>query len=431
MNNRTCGQSRLVAVGVLVAAQCALAQWPGWGGKNRDFVVDAKGLATTWPKNGPRKLWSRPLGPGHSSISAVDGRLFTMYREGEHDVVVAIDAHTGKTVWEYRYVAPAPEHMNDDGAVAPNATPLVHEGKVYTLGIGGKLLCLDDQSGNLIWSHDLVADFNAKVPAYGFSSSPLVAHGRLIVSVGGPGVGMMAFDLATGAVLWKKHDFEDVYSSPIAISVHGEDEVVQLVGAEVVGLDPSNGEIKWRHSFGTSYGSSIMTPLYGGNAVLYLCAGGASHGLKLSRQFGWVSVEELWSTAKLQLGYHNAVRSGEVVYAVHGGNGAFFMTALDVRTGQVLWRERGFVSGNVIYADGKLITLEEDGHLSISTATPEKLELKSRFQLFGPVEDEVGPVRPTHIAQKVWSTPTLVGDRLYVRDDQVLVALDLSKAGNP
>src|SRR3990172_4047763 len=197
----------VTALAFLAIAAPAWAQWPQWGGKNRDFIADAKDLATTWPDGGPKKIWSRPLGAGYSSIACVDDRLYTMYREGDvigptgdsnDEIVVALDAQTGKTAWENKYAAPLPEGMDPQFGKRPNATPLVHGGKVYTFGICGKLHCFDQKSGKAAWSDDVIAEFGAKTPGFGFSSSPLVYKNNLIVPVGGPGVGVMAFDAASG-----------------------------------------------------------------------------------------------------------------------------------------------------------------------------------------------------------------------------------------
>lgn len=397
---------------LLILAAPALAQWPQWGGKNRDFLADAKDLAATWPEGGPKKIWNRPLGAGYSSIAFVDDRLYTMYREGNDEIVVALDAQTGKNAWENKYAAPLPEAMDPQYGKGPNATPLVHGGKVYTFGIGGKLHCIDQKTGKTAWSHDVLAEFGAKTPEFGFSSSPLIYKNSLIVSVGGPGVGVIAFDAAGGAVQWKKHDFVNTYSSPIVIQLDGRDEIVLLAGSEVVGLDPTTGEMEWRYPFETQYKTNIMTPLWGKDGILFISSAPevGSRGLKLTHKDGKVNVEEAWTTKKMQVGHANAARVGNLVFACSGEESVFFMTAIETTTGKVTWRERGFGKANVVYADGKLIILEEDGSLSLATATPEAFQLKSKAPL---------------LKKSSWSTPTLVGHRLFVRDNETIMALDL------
>jgi len=402
------------AVALFCLAAPALAQWPQWGGKNRDFMADAKDLATAWPEGGPKKIWSRPLGAGYSSIAFVDDRLYTMYREGGDEIVVALDAQTGKNAWEFKYAAPLPEGMDPQFGKGPNATPLVHDGKVYTFGIGGKLHCFDRTTGKTAWSHDVLAEFGAKTPEFGFSSSPLIYKNSLIVPVGGPGLGVVAFDAANGAVQWKKHDFVNTYSSPIVIQFDGKDEIVLMAGSEVVGMEPTTGEMEWRYPFETQYKTNIMTPLWGNDGILFISSTPevGSRGLKLTRKDGKVNVEEAWTTKKMQVGHANATRVGNLIFSCSGEESVFFMTAIESTTGKILWRERGFGMANVVYADGKLIILEEDGSLALATATPEAFQLKSKVPLF---------------KKSSWSTPTLVGQRLFVRDNETIMALDLGK----
>lgn len=410
----------------------ASAQWPQWGGKNRDFVADSKALASTWPEGGPKKIWSRPLGAGYSSITFVDDHLFTMYREADregtvdlgpnrmnpevgNEIVVALDAQTGKNVWEFKYAAPLPEGMDPQFGKGPNATPLVHGGKVYTFGVGGKLHCIDQKTGKPAWSHDVLAEFGAKTPEFGFSASPLIYKESLILPVGGPGVGVIAFDAGTGAVQWKKHDFVNTYSSPIIIRFDGKDEIVLLAGSEVVGMEPTTGEIEWRYPFETQYKTNIMTPLWGNDGILFISSAPevGSRGLKLTRKDGKVNVEEAWTTKKMQVGHANAVRVASHIYAGSGDESVFFMTAIEAATGKIAWRERGFGKANVVYTDGKLIILEEDGSLALATATPEAFQLKSKFSL---------------LKKSAWTPPTLVGQKLFVRDNEAIMALDLGNS---
>ncbi len=414
--NRLARYSVLALVLALLALPSVVsAQWPQWGGKNRDFVADSRDLASAWPEAGPKKIWSRPLGAGYSSIALDGDHLYTMYREGNDEVVVALDAKTGKTVWENKYAAPLPEGMDPQYGKGPNATPLIHEGKVYTFGIGGKLHAIDQKTGKMLWSHDVLTEFGAKTPEFGFSPSPLIYKNSLILPVGGPGVGVIAFDAASGVVQWKKHDFVNIYSSPIVIQLGGKDELVLLAGSEVVGMDLAGGDIEWRYPFETQYKTNIMTPLWGSDGILFVSTVPevGSRGLKLTRKDGKVNVEEAWTTKKMQVGQANAVRVGNHIYAGSGDESVFFMTAVEAATGNVAWRERGFGKSNVLYADGKLIILEENGTLTLASATPEAFQMKSKVSLLK---------RPS------WTPPTLVGRQLFVRDNETIMALDLGNS---
>ena len=144
---------------VAMLSACAPAQWPGWGGPDRNFTSSAKGLSSTWPKDGPKQIWKRDLGDGYSSIAADDGRLYTMYRKDGNEIVVALNAKTGETLWEHVYAAKMIEAVSTKFGEGPQATPLVEGGRVYTLGKTGRLECVNAKTGKPIWSHDLVEEY--------------------------------------------------------------------------------------------------------------------------------------------------------------------------------------------------------------------------------------------------------------------------------
>lgn len=420
--NRNAGCTALVFA-LSFLTPIASAQWPQWGGKNRDFVADAKDLASDWPKDGPMKIWSRPFGSGYTSIAFDNDHLYAIQLEPtpkggaadmgpgagdsvQHEIVVALDAQTGKTVWEYKYAAPWPAEVDEENHKGPNATPLVHDGRVYTFGQTGKVHCLDQKTGKPIWSHDVIAEFGAKMPGYGFASSPLIHKNSLILPVGGPGVGVIAFDAATGNVLWKKHDFVDFYSSPIVVRFDGVEEIVLLSGSEVVGMAPATGDIEWRYPFK----SGTMTPLWSDNGQLFVSSGEfGSRGLKLTRKDGKVEVKEVWSQPEMRVEWSNAVRAGGLILGCGGWDEKYYLTAIDAETGKIAWQKPGFNMGNMVHADGKLIILDA-GVMLLAVATREGLEIKSKFKLF----------------ESIWSNPIIVGQRLYVRNHDEILALNLS-----
>src|SRR5437868_4343205 len=142
--------------------------WPGWGGPRRNFTSEAKGLANTWPAEGPKRLWSWPLGEGHSSIIGDGGRLYTMYRpptgvrnnwKGE-EVVIALDPASGKTIWEYRYPASL-ETMNFSRGAGPHATPLLVGNRLFAAATDKQFFALDKRTGKVIWSHNFVKEYDA------------------------------------------------------------------------------------------------------------------------------------------------------------------------------------------------------------------------------------------------------------------------------
>jgi outer membrane protein assembly factor BamB len=396
------------------------ANWLQFGGPTRDFKVDVAGLATSWPKAGPRKLWSRELGEGYSSIAVDGNRLYTMYRAGEREIVVSLDAQTGKTLWEYPYEAPRltdipgkPADYNLEAEPGPHAMPLIVGNLVFTVGASGKLHCLDKNTGKLVWGHDLHVEFLAPVKKRGYAISPFPYKNTIIVPAGAQGASIVAFNQSDGAVVWKKHDFELAYSFPTLISVDGQTQLVVFAVDWIVGLNPDNGELYWQHPAESSNGTHVSMPVWGeGNLLFYSAAYGlGGHVLRLTRAGEKTVVRELWHNPRLRLHYSNAIRLGDVIYASTGDFGPAFFTAFEAQTGKILWQDRSIARTSFLYADGRFIILDEDGNLVLASPSAKGLTIHATAAI---LEEDARTV------------PTLVGKTLYVRDRKMMMALDLS-----
>ncbi len=388
---------------VFLLAGSASAQWPQWGGQDRNFHSSATGLAEEWPEAGPRKIWERALGAGYSSIVADGGLLFTMYRSGRDEVVVALDAETGATEWEHRY-------RPRGGGETPNSTPTVAGDRLYTLGASGMLCALDKSSGKLAWSHDLVREYRAKEPQYGFSTSPLAHGGSLILPVGGRGYGVAAFALADGKLLWHEHDLKEVYASPILIEVEGEAQVAVLAADQVVGLSPETGELLWSEPIEGE--QNIATPVWCPDKLLCVTAGtSGSVALRFSKADGKTRVERAWKNDELQIAQTTVVRAGDYFYG-STGHDPFYVTAIHAKTGEVAWQEQGFSLANLVSADGKILLLDTEGVLALATAGPEAWKVSSKVNLLKP---------------QAFTVPTLADKNLYLRDLEKILAIDLGQ----
>jgi len=391
---------------IYITDATALAQWPQWGGLQRDFHAPAKGLAEKWPEAGPKRIWQRSLGEGFSAIVVDAGRLFTMYRKGGDEVVVALKAESGATEWEHKY--PAGKQATPAGK-GPHSTPTIEGNIVYTLGLSGMLCAVDKNSGKLAWSHDLVKE----PQQYGFSVSPLAYKGSLILPVGGADYGVAAFGLTDGKLLWHMHDFVNLYSSPILIDVDGDEQLALVVGDRVVGLDPRTGDLLWSEPMENEGKMNISTPLWGPDKLLFVTAGQVgSMGLKLSKTDGKTKVEKAWANDKFQVSQGTVVRIGDYCYGSSGLMGPHFVTAINAKTGDLAWQERGFAKANVLHADGRILLLDEEGVLAMATAGLEGWKVQSKVKLLKP---------------KAYTVPTLVDKTLYLRDQKDILALDLGK----
>ena len=417
---------RLYLLFVLLATAvigASLPEWPQFGGPHRNFTSDTKNLAASWPSTGPKKLWARTLGEGYSGIAVDNGTLFTMYRKSDKEVVVALDAGTGKTLWEYPYDAVFLPGMGMENGSGPHSTPLILGDHVYTVGILAKLHCFDKRSGKLLWSKDLYKEFaGATRMDRGYSCSPIAYKNTIILTVGGPGHAVVALNPDNGALIWAKNNFGNSPSSPVLINLQDQDQIVTFLddggsgraSGIVAGLNPNNGQVLWTHPHKTSWDLNIAMPVWGDDNILVISSayGTGARGLRLSRQGNKTSVEEIWSNPRMRIHHGVMVRVGDYAFGSSGDFGPAPLTAINVKTGQIQWQERAFPKASFVYADGKFIVLDEDGGLSLATFAGDGVKVISKAAL---------------LSSNAWTAPSLAGTKLYIRDRKSIMALDVGK----
>ena len=404
--------------------------WRQWGGPNRNFIVNATGLADAWPEGGPRVIWSRPLGTGHSSILAEDGRLYTMFRKGNGrsrqgpwdaaETVIAMDAATGRTIWEHTY--PSPLGADFSYGAGPHSTPLLVGDRLFTIGTNKELFAFDKKTGKVLWSHDLIKDFGAPsllirpVVKAGYGCSPIAYRDTIICSVGGPGQSVIAFRQADGKVAWKSGDFLTSAAAPILIRTGDQQQLVVFGGGTVNGFDPASGAILWSYPHDPGNDLNMQTPLWGPDNILLLSAAykTGSRALRL-RPDAAAAPEEMWYSNRVRFMFLSMIGIGDYVYGTSGDLGPSFLTGINIRTGEMAWQHRGIGRASLVHADGKAILLEEDGDLTLARLTPEGVTVLSQ--------------QPKLFDTMSWTAPTLVGTTLYARDREKIVALDVGKAG--
>ena len=399
----------------------APTDWLQWGGTGRDFMPQTTGLASSWPSGGPTRVWTRALGEGHSAILVEGGRIYTMYRpvgmlsmvrRTPDEVVTALDAATGKTLWEFKYPAPVDDLDFSQGA-GPHSTPLIVGDRLYATSTRKELFALDKATGTRIWSHDFLKEYGASPPGRGYTCSPLLYNGTIIVSVGGPGQAIAAFNQQTGAVVWKAGDFEPSPASPILIDVDGQMQLVLFAGDKVAGLDPATGRTLWSHPHRTDWGLNISTPVWSPADHLLFVSSAYSTGsraIELHQAAGKTTATEKWFSNRMRVHIGTVMRFDTYVVGSSGDFGPSFLTAVDLKTGKILWQDRSFSRAQLLFADNKLILLDEDGALGLATVSSQGLKVLARADVL------------THLA---WTPPTLAGTTLYVRDRRNIAAFRL------
>jgi len=362
-----------VALGALLAAAGAGAwDWPQWRGPARDAVGGAAPAAAAWPAELTRR-WRSEVGAGQSSPVVSGTTAFVFTREGEMEVARALDLETGRLRWRQGY--PAPYRIYPGAAAygsGPKSTPVLHEGRLFTLGIGGVLSCFAAADGRLLWQEDFEGRFKETAPPFGTSMSPLVVRDLLIVHAGGhDGGALIAFDPATGAEKWVLEGDGPSYSSPILASLDGQEQVVIQVHRKILGVEPSSGRVLWSLPFVTPCDQNIVTPLQAGDLIIASSVDRGTLGIRLDRRDGEWIPRVAWHTQQVSLYLSTPVLAGGRVLGLsHRKRGQYF--AIEPTTGAVQWKSEpgqgenaAFVRAGesvlVLQGDGTLIVLPTDG----------------------------------------------------------------------
>ena len=400
-----------VLLGWLLAVATVGAQdWPQLLGEHRDGHYTGPPVDVSWDGGSPPELWRRVVGAGFAGPVVSGDRLILFHRLDRREVVEALEAASGETVWRHEYSTSYRDDFGFDEG--PRSVPVVADGRVFTFGAQGMLRALDLETGALVWAVDTRSEFRFRKGYFGAAGSPLVIDGRVIANIGGPQAGIVAFDAVTGTQLWVATDDEASYSSGVAAVFGGVPHVVFFTRNLLVGLDPSNGEIRFREPWRARLRASVnaATPIVVGDAVFVSAEYGPGAGVFRVRPGG--GLEEVWrSDDVLSNHYATSVHRDGTLYGFHGRQeyGPSFR-AVDLLTGEVRWSLDRFGAGTVLLAGDRLVVMRESGELLIAEASPDGMNELASGRVLPPV---------------VRAYPALANGRLYVRNGDTLVCVDL------
>ncbi len=383
------------------------SDWPNWRGPQHDGISRETGLLKSWPADGLKVLWQTHLTGGYSSVVVANGRLFTQTKDNKEDLVLCVDALTGKKLWEYRYPCDYAKYPSLDKRflTGPKATPTVDGDRVYALGNTGLLQCLDVHTGKLIWERDILKLAGRSCPEYGYCNSPFIVVDLLFVHPGGnKGNSIAALHKKDGSTAWQALDDRIGWATPIYIQVAGVPQVVYFTGQSGIGVSPSAGELLWRLDWQTAFDINAATPIYS-EGYLFLSSNYGSGGVLL-RLKPKGDPEVVWKSLAMQNHF-----STSVLYQGHlYGFSTNRLRCVEFKTGHVKWDKAGLGKGSVLIADGHLIVLGEDGTLVLAEATSKEYVEKARWKAMDGT---------------CWSVPVLASGKLYLRNEKRLLALDL------
>ena len=398
-------RATLSLVALLVTAAALGSDWPQWRGPERTGVASSPPPGS-WPQS-LVKSWHVEVGIGHSTPVVQAGHVFQLSRRGENEVVRALELSTGATLWEQSYEA---RYTMNPAATShgrgPKSTPLLSGGRLFTLGIAGTLSAFDAATGRVLWRSDYSDRFAATSPLYGSAASPMIAGGKLLIHLGGPGKGaLMALDPETGKLVWAFNGDGPGYSSPIVTTLENTEQVVTQTDAHIVSVDLGSGKLLWRIPFTTPYEQNIVTPVAHGNRLIFSGLDSDTFAVELKLEDHGFQPKEVWRSETTfymsspvlagdrLLGFSNQ-RKGRVV-------------VLDPKTGNSLWESEGRLGDNgaVVLWGRWLLVLTDGGEL---------LVLEAGAGSFSPVRRYAVAETPT------WAHPVPTSSGILVKDESSL-----------
>jgi outer membrane protein assembly factor BamB len=383
--------------------------WPQWRGPNRDGAASSFQEPSTWPDS-LKQQWKIEIGLGYATPLLVGDRIYTFTRQGDDEVMMALDAASGKVVWRTSY--PAPFKMNPATArhgSGPKSTPLYSNGRLFTLGMTSIVTSFDAASGKQLWQKPATT----AQPLYHTSMSPVVDGNRVIVHVGGPNdTAFAAFDAATGAVRWTWAGDSPAYGSPMVVEIGGMRQVVAFTHRNLVGLSAETGELLWRRPFTTPSDTTSQTPIVFRDTLIQAGRENGITAFRIRRSEGASTTEDLWQTKEVSLHMTNGVAVDGVLYGLsHLNAGQYF--ALDLSNGSVLWKSEPRQAENaaMVRAGDTIFSLEDDAELVVMKAN------RTGFN----------PLRRYEVATSAtWAQPVVSRNRLYVKDVSTLTLWTLN-----
>ncbi|KAA0134803.1 PQQ-binding-like beta-propeller repeat protein [Gimesia chilikensis] len=368
--------------------------WPHWLGPNYDGISPETNWRSDWSKEPPNVSWRKNVGIGYSSISAANGRIYTMGHKEGNETVYCLNADTGEVIWQQSYPAELIDNLNAGG---PGATPTIDGAFLYTNSRDGRLICFEIETGKKVWEKILPKAYDMEIPEWGFTCSPLIRGNRLYVEAGR----LVALEKQTGKEIWKSKAYMPGYGTPAAFENEGNRYLAILNNDCLSIAREDDGKEVASFAWPSPFDTNSTTPIIAGKTIFI--SSGYGKGCALL-DFENETLKSRYTNRDLKNHFNNSVLYQGHLYGMDGNSNLgriVRLTCMDHQTGKVKWREAGFGCGSLLIAAGKLIILSDKGMLVTAEATPEAFKEISRFKV---------------LDHQCWTVPVLSDGRLYCRD---------------
>ena len=380
--------------------------YPRFLGPHGDGVLPDTRLAEDWTAHPPEELWRIEVGLGWSAFAVMGDVAVTMEQRGDQEMVTCYDLHTGTLRWLHGVAA---RHVDTLGGDGPRATPTLYDGRVYSLGAGGLLQCLDLLTGNPVWSVDILEDNGAAAPPFGVSASPLVQGDHVIVPAGGPdGRSLVIYDRHSGARLAAGGNDAAGYATPVPARLVDINQLLVFNNDALAGHRADDAALLWR--FPWPQGSEHVCrpiPLPGNRVFLSSGYGVGARLLQLKPGMAGPEVRELWAARTLKAKFCNVFYHQGAFYGLDDG----IMACIDEKDGRRRWKSGRYGHGQMMQVGNHFLVISERGTLALVRIDPDKHDERASLQV---------------LQGKTWNHPALAGDLLLLRNDREAVCLRLA-----
>ena len=389
---------------VLVFTSGLLAQeFPQWRGPERNDVVKGAKIPKKWPSE-IKQVWKVNVGLGDASPVITGNRLYVFTRQDSSEVLRCMDSKTGKEMWQNKYTTVTVTGPSASLHSGPRSTPVVGEGKIVTLGVGGMLSCLDVVTGKVLWRKE---NTSKMVPQFYTAMSPLIADGMCFVHIGGKGTGdIIAFDLVSGNEKWKWSGEGPVYSSPIIMNLDGIKQIIFVTEKSLISFNMINGKVLWQMDYvPQSRFYNAATPVIAGQNVIISGQGLGTKAVKIQKQGNEYTANEVWNNADVGTKYCTPVLKDGYLYGVSDKRKIF---CLDASRGQTAWID------TTMYTDfGSFI----DCGSAIMAITG-----RSELLVLSPVASKFSTLALYKVSDTpIYAHPLIVENKIYIKDKEDLI----------
>jgi outer membrane protein assembly factor BamB len=380
---------------------------PQFFGPTRAGSAPDMGLAKDWKTTAPKQLWRQEIGLGWSAFAIVRDHAYTQEQRGEDELVTCYHLFTGKLIWAHADKAHFSQWQGGDG---PRATPTVDGGRVFTYGATGLLNCLDATTGKPVWQRSVLTENKLANIEWGISASPLVVDDKVIVT-GGNTLGpiLFAYHRETGAPLWQVGQDQATYASPILTTLAGKRMILSNNARALTAYDPATGAVILDHAWGIDKWPKASQPVIVGPDRVFVSAG-YGMGCQLlqisAAAEGKLTATEVWTSMKMKTQFNSPALHEGHLYGLDDGR----LACLELSTGERLWKEGRFASGQSLLVGGLILVQSESGPVHLVSAKPDG------FQELGKIEA---------LSSKTWNHPVVAGHYLLVRNDREAVCYEL------